>query len=73
VLYEAKEKVEKLLERQQHVVEEVEKQNKKRLSPQEKRAVNITKKKPEELDLRNFSYVINRNQYFGPNLTKLTR
>jgi superfamily II DNA/RNA helicase len=55
VLYEAKEKVEKLLERQQHVVEEVEKQNKKRLTPQEKRAVNITKKKPEELDLRNFS------------------
>lgn len=73
MLYEAKEKVEKLLERQQHVVEEVEKQNKKRLTPQEKRAVNITKKKPEELDLRNFSYVINRNQCFGPNLTKLTR
>ncbi len=55
VLYEAKEKVEKLLERQQHVADEVEKQNKKRLTPAEKRAINLTNKKPEQLDLRNFS------------------
>jgi len=55
VLYEAKEKVDMLLKKQRNVVKQVEQQNKKRLTPQEKRAVNLTKKDADQLDLRTFS------------------